>query len=317
MSDHDVGLKHPVRWTESQLDVDRRLAEARFRDQRLLEPLGQYLDRFDAISLVIEDVLKETANLTHLRERAVEILTDPAKLEVVRYLAGPPISLDDLKILVDARSLAPKSIRAGDDLVDRLVATIRDGLDRRRFPWVHEQRAATTEEVAVAIVASASLMATQRVATARRNEGKQEQERQVREALEAAGFDEVEIAGKIIRNIASAPSPGRFCREVMFGERKADLVVGLWDQRVMPIECKVSNSSINSVKRLNNDAVVKATLWRRHFGELNVVPVAVLSGVYKLHNLQQAQHHHLSLFWAHRLADLTDWIDDTRFQPRS
>jgi hypothetical protein len=33
--------------------------------------------------------------------------------------------------------------------------------------------------------------------------------------------------------------------------------------------------------------------------------------------LQQAQHHHLSLFWAHRLADLTDWIDDTRFQPRS
>jgi hypothetical protein len=41
------------------------------------------------------------------------------------------------------------------------------------------------------------------------------------------------------------------------------------------------------------------------------VPVAVLSGVFGLHSLEDAQRRGLSLFWAHRLADLTDWIDST------
>jgi len=38
----------------------------------------------------------------------------------------------------------------------------------------------------------------------------------------------------------------------------------------------------------------------------------VLSGVYKLDSLQDAQHRGLALFWAHRLGDLVDWIDRTR-----
>jgi len=312
MSVHGDGLVPPTWWSQEALGADREQAQALFRQQRMQEPLEQYLDRFDAIRRVIEDVMEDTVDLTQLREKAVQILTEPERLEVFRYLAGPPISLDDLKTLVDSRSLAPKTIRGDADLVDRLVATIRDGLDRRRFPWLHDQREAREDEVKAAVVASAALMATQRVATSRRTEGKEEQERQVRHALEAAGFAEMEVPGKIVRNIAAAPPPGRFCREVKLGERKADLVVGLWDRRIMPIECKVSNSSTNSVKRLNNDAAVKAGIWRRDFGELNVVPVAVLSGVYKLRNLEQAQNRHLTLYWAHRLRDLTDWIERTR-----
>jgi hypothetical protein len=63
----------------------------------------------------------------------------------------------------------------------------------------------------------------------------------------------------------------------------------LWDRRIMAIECKVSNSSTNSVKRLNRGAAGKAEKWLHEFGALGVVPVAVLSGVYKLHNLVGAQ----------------------------
>jgi hypothetical protein len=92
---------------------------------------------------------------------------------------------------------------------------------------------------------------------------------------------------------------------------EADLVVRLWDERVMPIECKVSNSSINSVKRLNNDAAAKAEEWIKDFGQTQVVPVAVLSGVYKLHNLENAQSRGLTIYWAHRLDDLVDWIAAT------
>ncbi len=74
----------------------------------------------------------------------------------------------------------------------------------------------------------------------------------------------------------------------------------------------MSNSSTNSVKRLNNDAVVKAVSWRRDFGETQVVPSAVLGGVYKLHNLIDAQSRGLAIFWAHDLANLLRWVEETK-----
>ena len=39
---------------------------------------------------------------------------------------------------------------------------------------------------------------------------------------------------------------------------------------------------------------------------------AVLGGVYKLHNLVHAQERGLSLFWAHNLQRMLEWIDETR-----
>ncbi|WP_322080362.1 XamI family restriction endonuclease, partial [Burkholderia cenocepacia] len=120
------------------------------------------------------------------------------------------------------------------------------------------------------------------------------------------------VASRKVSVLSDAPAPGEFCAESDLGGRKADVLVGLWDRRVMPIECKVSNSSTNSVKRLNNDAAVKAETWRKDFGQLQMVPSAVLGGVYKLHNLQDAQRRGLSLFWAHDLNSLTNWISSTK-----
>ena len=103
--------------------------------------------------------------------------------------------------------------------------------------------------------------------------------------------------------ITDAPEPGRFCGESYLGNRKADFLVRLWDKRIMPIECKVSNSATNSVKRLNNDAAAKAEAWLKDFGVRQVVPAAVLGGVYKLHNLEEAQHRGLALFLGTRPED--------------
>ncbi len=115
-----------------------------------------------------------------------------------------------------------------------------------------------------------------------------------------------------IETSAASPKPGEFCRESLLGKRKADFVIGLYDQRVMAIECKVSNSATNSVKRINNDAAAKAESWIDEFGRANVVPTAVLSGVYKTHNLIDAQRRGLTLFWAHETVCLTDWISGTK-----
>lgn len=299
------------RWSAGDLEAGRLEAIRLFREDRMQEPLEDYLDAFDLYRGVVEELLEATVDLSQIADQAVEVLTDPALVEAVRYLSGPAISADDLKVLTEA-SLAPSRLRADPDMARRVVETVMLGLDRRRFPWVSEDREPTDAEREAAALASAALIASRRVMTNRANEAKQGQEELVATVLaDHAGFEQ--IPTRPIPTLGDAPDPGQFCRETMFGERKADLVVTLWDKRVMAIECKVSNSSTNSVKRLNNDAAVKAGVWLAQFGTVGVVPSAVLSGVFKRHNLEQAQDRGLSLFWAHDLlGPFVDFLNSTR-----
>lgn len=301
-------MQSPPRWTDEELEIDRRVAISYFRDERLQEPLEQYLEAFDTYRGAVEDLLETSVDLTKLSDNSMAILTDPALLEALRYIAGPPISEDDLKTIADV-SLAPSRLAKDADMATRVVETVLVALDRRRFPWVAEGREPDATEREAAALASAALLATQRLSTSRRTEGKNTQEQAVHDALVNANFEAVPT--RPIKTLADAPAAGEFCRESMFGSRKADFVIGLWDGRKMPVECKVSNSSTNSVKRLNNDAAAKAQVWLNEFGQRQTVPAAVLSGVFKRHNLAAAQDAGLTLFWAHKLDVLVDWIAST------
>jgi hypothetical protein len=302
-------IEPPVSSSE-ELKVSLLVSIEEFRRERIEEPLEDYLEAFDDYLGTTEELLETSVDLTQLEQQALAILSDKRLLHVLRYLAGPPISVDDLKTLTDTRSLAPSTLRKNPALVRRLIETVMIGLDRRRFPWVQEGREPNEAERSAAVLASAALMATQRVGTKRRSASKVQQETRVEQALVGASFTKVPT--RTISTLEDAPGVGEFCRESLLGTRKADFVVRLWDRRVMAIECKVSNSSTNSVKRLNNDAAVKAVAWRHEFGDRQVVPTAVLSGVYKLHNLEHAQERGLTLFWAHDLPKLLEWIEDTR-----
>lgn len=299
-------MNTPITWTKEQLDADRLEAIARFRHERLEEPLEDYLEAFDAYQGYVEELLETTVDLSELDATGLEILTNPKLLQVFRYLAGPPISEDDLSVLSEATSLAPTRLRENPADVQRLVDVVKVVLDRRRFAWVAEQREPTEAERSAAVMASAALLATSRAQTLRRSSGKDIQEQMVKDALTVLGY--VEVRPRRIPNVVMGPDAGEFCGESVLGNRKADLVVRLRDQRLLPIECKVSNSSLNSVKRLNNDAAIKAVAWRTDFGLRQVVPTAVLGGVYDLHNLEDAQTRGLMLIWAHNLAALTEWI---------
>lgn len=304
------GLLDPPEWTEDDFERDRARAIEQFRKERVEEPLEDYLEAFDDSQGRLEELFETTVDLTQLEEHALAILSDSSQRDLFRYLAGPPISEDDLKTVADVTSLVKSRLEKDPDAVKRLVETVRVGLDRRRFPWIMEDREATEAERLAAVVASAALIATRRTETQRRSTGKSEQERRVQETLTAVGF--TQVASRTISTLTEAPGPGEFCPEAVLGTRKADLVVRLWDSRVLPIECKVSNSSTNSIKRLNNDAAVKAVSWISDFGTRQVVPAAVLSGVFKLKNLRDAQSRGLGIFWAHDLKALTDWIEKTR-----
>lgn len=306
-------------WTDDELMADRGLAVADFVRERLVEPLDMYLGQFDAAQGVVENLLEETLDLTlllpasltdEMRARLLSIVTDPAEFYALRYLAGPPISADDLTMLAEAESLSRKRLADDPAILDRIAQTVLDNHDRRRFPWLSHGRESTSAERQAATLATAALIAYQQNQTWRRGQSGRDQEGLVAEALIGAGFAEVQP--RAVQHLADAPHAGTFCRESKLRSQKADLLVGLWDRRTMAVECKVSNSSANSYKRLNREAGGKAAVWLRELGSTQVVPAAILSGVYALRSLQQAQDQGVSVFWTHDLTALTDFIETTR-----
>lgn len=141
------------------------------------------------------------------------------------------------------------------------------------------------------------------------HDAKSDQEEAVKRLLRSMDF--AEVNRRDIPFLSDAPGPGSFCSESKLGDTRADLVVGLYDRRVLALECKVSNSEVNSFKRVNHEAAGKARAWIAAFGHRQVVPGAVLSGVFKFENLATAQDDGLALFWLHRLGDLRDFIAAT------
>lgn len=299
------------RWDAAQLASESVIAVGHFKKERLEEPAEDYTNALDRFQSLVEDMLETTVDLTDSRPETMSgLLGGRDQLNVFRYLAAPPISKDDLQILADAPSLNAKSLRSDYGLVQRVTHVVMHCLDKRRFPWVSESRQPKEAEKVGAVLASASLMAYQYIQTNRRSLAKTQQENMVEQELRSLGF--VMVKRRRVRTHSDAPAIGEYCRESKLGTRKADFIVRNWDGRILAIECKVSNSALNSVKRLNNDAGSKAAAWVKDFGESGVVPIALLSGVYKVSSLEEAQSRGLALFWAHSMADFSAWINRTK-----
>ena len=299
----------PPRWTAAQLETAAADATEGFRQQRLAESRKTYLAQINRYRGVVEQLFAATDDLRDVARMRSELLAGAERLEAIRYLTGPPISADDLRV-VAGTPLSSARMAAEPEIRDRIVDTIVQLLDRDRFPWMEEGREPTVDERAAAVGATATLLAASRLQTMRRNESRVDQENAVKERLRRGGLEQV--AARTINSIRDAPGSGQFCGEALFGTRKADIAVGLFDERVMPIECKVSNSSTNSIKRLNNDAQVKAVNWISEFGHLSTVPAAVLSGVYEVRHLVQAQDAGLTIFWTHDLDALVAFVLATK-----
>lgn len=302
--------KAPPRWTAKQLAADAEKSAAAFRAERLA-PTEAWKQHFTKSRQLF------TALFEHLGEMAPNRISDACLAasykqnlgEALRYLSGPPISDDDLKVLAAVPSLAPGVLSADKKKLRKVFAVIQQTIDPFRFPWIVERRAPTPAEKSAALLASSVLLAAQRISTARRGDGKSAQEALVKDYLVSLKYTEVPRAA--ISTIVEGPKRREFCSECLLGTRKADVILRLNDTRLMPIECKVSNSATNSVKRLNNDAAAKAVEWQRSFGTSQVVPTAVISGVFKVNNLLQAQESGLTIFWSHDLAKLGNYIGST------
>ncbi len=299
-------------WTKDQLHSDVQRAIASFRQKRLGEPLTVwkqvYFKRRHMVRAVFKELGFRRPELIHSRHIAAIYAKQMG--DVLRYLCAPPISLDDLKTLTSS-TLSVKALRKSPYQARAVLRVLLTTLDPTRFSWVKAGLRPSSSEWRAAIVATSALMASQAVATFRRTTGKNEQEQAIKDYLKDVHGLVEEMPRKIVTP-GDAPPQGSFCGESEVRGEKADIVVSLFDGRLLLIECKVSNSAINSVKRVVHEAAGKAAEWTKQLGAGYVVPAAALTGVFKARNLIQAQAKGLNLIWAHRLDDLGAFIESTK-----
>lgn len=299
-------MADPVRWTLQKLTEDAKTSKEKFRKERIEEPVDKFLEFYDAVEptavAFVERVSEIIENCVDLKS----LLDMQYGLDVYRYLTAPPISADDLATLSGVP--VSRALRNNSDRQEATNTTIQLLLDPKRFPWVAEKRSPKKAELSAAITATTALLAAQKVQTHRRGKARSSQEAEVKAALIAAGY--IEVAGRqTIKLLSDAPPVKEFSGECLLGRTRADIVARLPDGRVLAIECKTSNSTVNSYKRINHEAFGKAVKWLDDFGKTQVVPAATLQGVFAPDNLKSAQDGGLFLFWQFRLSDLVTYAE--------
>ncbi len=287
-----------------ELEARRREAVAMFIAQRGREGSARYREASATNRELVRALFDATDDLIDFSS-GTALADSPQLLAIARYLGGPPISGDDLDTLAETRIASRR--RLDPDLSRTAAGVIAATIDPERFPWLYADppRRPTDHERDTALRWTAGLKAIQEIAMGRRSESSARQEAAVRLLLERNGF--TEVPAKPIDVTGAGLAPGEFSKEALVVGTRADVPVGLRDGRLLLIECKVSNSAVNSVKRLNRETGGKAQHWRRELGA-RAVPAAVLAGVFGLSSLIAAQETGISIFWEHDLRALEAFL---------
>jgi hypothetical protein len=298
----DGRSSQPRRWNNDELSRQRRRAIDGFVAWWKDKGNAAYQRHFGASLGQVQALFGRSDDLLAFGPQHL-IGTGRIGREVIRYLAGPPLSEDDLRILAGASG---DPAVTGDEAIIRVISGVLDPL---RFPWLFDPRGPrrpTEQERDTALRWTAGLLAAQKAATERRTDASRRQEQAVEDVLLSTALSFRKVPPRTISSPRDFLAPGEFCRQSSVGGTRDDLTIGLSD-RLLVIECKVSNSEVNSYKRLNHEVGNKAASWVRAFGQ-GVIPAAVLDGVFKLENLERAQAAGIAIFWEHDLRPLADFV---------
>jgi len=297
-----AAFRAPQVWTAEELEEASAAALELFIRERIEEGTEAYEALFNELEPRVGELFDVTADLGDINGPVFE--ANRGLLEVARYIGGPPVSADDLRTLVND-GLSTRKLSA--EVAKRVAATLSEARDPIRFPWIGEGRVPLPEERIAAIRWTTGLLAVEKLRTQRRTESSRRQEQAVAATLEAAEYAQVPRPAANVVTV-DALERGTFTREIQLAGSKTDLLVRIHDGRLLAMECKVSNSAINSVKRLVRETGGKARAWREAFGQ-QVVTCAVLAGVFRLGNLLDAQTNYgVFLVWEKDLGPLAAFV---------
>lgn len=77
----------------------------------------------------------------------------------------------------------------------------------------------------------------------------------------------------------------------------------------MFIECKASNSGVNSRKRLHKEVTKNVGQWLKGSGA-EAIGSCAMRGVFNPDTVEIAQKNNVFIFWHHRLNDLDSFLKD-------
>lgn len=320
----------PTIWTDAQLAEQAQIALEEFVERRLDEPGGRYLAHVVARRAAMIRLFKALAGTDPLAPDPTivrTVLLDNELFDALRYVTGPPVSEDDLGVLVTRKieGISRTDIKVSENLPGAVLKLICRLADPFRFPWVAAGRSPSKRELRAAIQTTMTMHAAQALQTERRGYGRIVEQR-LETRLVELGF--IKVSGqpkqqkKSLKPALATPAyppRGRITQPThhpnfphFYGEctvygRKVDMFIALATGRMIALEAKDSSSSLNSTKRLLNDTAAKAKHYAAEAGK-NIISVALLSGVFKLSDLKAAQDSGLFLVWAHNSDGFIEWV---------
>lgn len=266
---------------------------------------------FEASSIAATSVQNTLKKSEALADIANALEDSGAHMLVLRQMLAPPLSQDQFAIVCPAynKGLENKDRpvpAAKADIVAEAFLAMRD---IRLLPWLSENRHPTAEELQHVVTAVTPLLASQLHLTAKRTASSAVQEEAVVDLLNAKNWER--LPSRLVDRGAILAA-GQFMKKTKFATttrpQEVDIACGLGATMVLAMECKVSNDTTNSVKRIN-DVLKKATAWRDHWGSF-VRPAALLQGTIGFKDVQRLIHAGVTVFWSHDLPRFERWIDD-------
>jgi hypothetical protein len=264
---------------------------------------------------LVAEALRASSYLTDI-EGALQ--TNGAHSLVFRQLLAPPLSQDQFKLVCTKwrKGSEVNSTPLDENSALQAASVIYERLDYGgTVRWSKGSKPQFKRQLAVLLRVSSVLIASQKMATDRRNKLASEQEDSIIKLLAGVGW--TQLPSKLIDTRAQI-LPLHFMHKTRFATgttaaQEVDIACGLPKSYVLAMECKVTNDETNSVKRVN-DVLKKATAWKDHWGNF-VVTAALLDGVIAPKDVQRLSDAGVHVFWSHDLASFKSWLLDRMKNP--
>jgi hypothetical protein len=304
-------------WSTDELKARRLESRQNFKKTWTPAALQTAFDSLQAeCAKEVEKLLDDSDDLLKLKDDPgyFDSLTKKKAAVAIapaRFMTKPFLSEDNLEVLAEDAKLA------------EVVITF---LNQDRFPWVLASRAPSAAERSAAITATAELMAIQRSSTAARVAAAKRQEGAAKTTLThpSVGLTFISTAdvakrGKKLgatyklahgiesKNLRDLLNPGEFTSEFRVAGAKCDLPLLLPSGLLITLECKVSGSEVNSIKRLIRETVGKRRAWSEEFGK-GVMTGALIAGNFAMTTLTAAQDADMLLCFEHEMEALAEFV---------
>ncbi len=308
----------PGSWTNDELRHDAAEARRRFVAERraaLAHEQRVYKSLVNEYAATTRELLDASQDLRGLTGA---VLSNREFLSLARYLAVPTISIDDLDTLTDScfglwvEQKTDRGIRPTDNEFTAAARIISERLDEDRAPWLGSGATPTGSERETFIYGMAAIRAASRLVTNRRSDRSKQQEAAARQAVASAGYRAIKLPGTL-RDPVAEMSPGSYSEKSRkLAGTNMDVPIRLRDrhptgQLFLAVECKVSNSTLNSRKRLLEVNSKKET-WDTSGLPHRFRTAALVAGVFDVNRLVETQNGGVFIFWEHRLSDLTEFL---------